>query len=175
MNMKRKTPVLVAALLTTVCAATGGAALAGTSHPSATHTSSTAASRAHDHRLNGTWLTQVTLSDAPPGAPSSFSALDTFLPRGGLLVSSSAPNPASRGLAHGSWTHRDHRSFTSSFSWFRFDATGQYVGTQQVKRTMTLSRDQKTFRSHDVIRILAPTGAVLATIHGTEVGTLLAG
>jgi hypothetical protein len=175
MNIKKKSPFVVAALLSTVCAATGGAALAGTSHSSAPQTSSTTTSRSHVHRLNGTWMTQVTLSDAPPGAPSSFSALDTFLPRGGLLVSSSAPNPAGRGLAHGTWTHQDHRSFTSSFTCFRFDPMGQYVGTQKVTRTMTLSRNQKRFRSQDVITILAPTGAVLATIHGTEVGRLLAG
>ncbi len=174
MKITRKTPIAVAALLTTVCAATGGAALAGTSHSSTEQSSSSPTSRVHVDRLNGTWLTKVTLTDAPPGAPASFSALDTFLPRGGLLVSSSAPNPATRGLAHGTWTHRDHRSFTSSFTWFRFDAMGQYVGTQHVKRTMTLSKTRRTFHAQDVITILAPTGVVVATIHGTEVGTRLA-
>jgi hypothetical protein len=172
MNLKRKTPMLVAALLATLVAASGGTALAGTSHPSA-------ATTAHDrvdsreHRLNGTWSTQVTLTDAPPGAPATFSALDTFLPGGGLLVSSSAPNPATRGLAHGLWTHRHDRAFTTTFVWYRFDPTGACVGTQKVTRTLKLSRDGKRFHSQDVIEIVAPDGAVLATYHATEVGTLL--
>lgn len=169
MNIKRKTPAVVAALLAALCGATGSAALAGTTHSPA------AASRSHVHHLGGTWSTHVELTDAPPGAPSSFSALDTFLPGGGLLVSSSAPNPATRGLAHGAWTYRHHRAYTSTFVWFRFDAMGQYVGTQQVKRTMTLSRSGTRFHAEDVIKIVAPTGAVVATIHGTEVGTLIAG
>jgi hypothetical protein len=128
-----------------------------------------------DHDLNGTFLTTVQLTDAPPGAPTSFNALDTFLPGGGLLVSSSAPQPATRGLAHGSWSHVDHRNYTSTFVWFRFDATGQPVGTQRVRRTMKVSKDGSTFSGTDVVEIVAPTGGVLATIHGTESGTLLPG
>jgi hypothetical protein len=127
------------------------------------------------HELNGTYLTTVQLTDAPPGAPASFNALDTFLPGGGLLVSSSAPNPSTRGLAHGGWTHVDHRNFTSSFAWFRFDPTGVAIGTQRVTRTMTFSKDGSTFNATDVVEIVAPTGAVLATIHGTETGSLFPG
>ncbi len=172
MNMKRRTPMLAAALLTTLVAASGGAALAGTTHPSAA-TANHSQSRAGDHRLKGTWSTEVTLTDTPPGAPSSFSALDTFLPGGGLLVSSSAPNPSTRGLAHGVWTHRHGRAFTSTFVWYRFDSTGLYVGTQKVTRTLTLSRSGKHFHSQDVIEIVAPNGSVVATYHGTEVGSVV--
>jgi hypothetical protein len=125
-----------------------------------------------DHDLNGTWLTTVQLTDAPPGAPSSFNALDTFLPDGGLLVSSSAPMPSTRGLAHGTWTHVGHRNFTSTFTWFRFDATGQAVGTQRVRRTMRVSQSGTSFSGTDVVEVIAPTGAVLVTIHGTETGAL---
>lgn len=127
------------------------------------------------HELNGTYLTTIQISDAPPGAPASFNALDTFLPGGGLLVSSSAPNPSTRGLAHGSWSHVGHRNFTSAFVWFRFDPTGAAIGTQRVRRTMTFSRDGSSFSATDVIEIVAPTGAVLATLHGTETGSLLPG
>jgi hypothetical protein len=173
-NTTRKTSIAAAALLTGVCAATGGAALAGTGHSSSaprTHASSVRPS--HAHRLDGTWRTAVTLTDAPPGAPASFQALDTFQRGGGLLVSSSAPNPSSRGLAHGMWSQHGKRTYSSTFVWFRFDPAGLPIGTQQVTRKMTLSRSQKTFHATDVVTIIDPAGTVLATIHGTEVGHLL--
>jgi hypothetical protein len=78
--------------------------------------------------LTGTWSTRVHLTDAPPGAPTDFPALDTFLADGGLLVSSAAPSPATRGLAHGAWKQTGRREYTSKFVWFRFDPAGQYVG-----------------------------------------------
>ena len=124
-------------------------------------------------QLNGTWTTTVTLTDAPPNVESSFRALDTFLPGGGLLVSSSAANPALRSLAHGEWIRTGNRQFASTFVWFRFDATGSFVGTQRVTRTINLAQNLHSFQSTDTIEVIAPTGAVLATIHGTEAGTLL--
>jgi hypothetical protein len=124
-------------------------------------------------QLNGTWTTTVTLTDAPPNVESSFRALDTFLPGGGLLVSSSVGNPALRSLAHGEWVRTGNREFASTFVWFRFDATGAFLGTQQVRRTINLAQNLHSFQSTDVIEVIAPTGTVLATIHGTETGTRL--
>lgn len=88
-------------------------------------------------------------------------------------MSSSAPNPATRSLAHGTWIHTHGRQFKSTFVWFRFDPTGQYVGTQRVQRTIQLAKGQASFHSTDVIEVIAPNGVVVATFHGTEVGELL--
>jgi hypothetical protein len=166
----RKNLALLATTLT-LLAATCTVATAGASADSTNSSGHSGSSPAQ--QLNGTWTTTVQLTDVPPGAPSSFNALDTFLPGGGLLVSSSAPLPSSRSLAHGMWAKTGHREFSSTFVWFRFDAAGQYVGTQRVRRTMHLSKSRETFHATDVVEVIAPTGAVVATIHGTEVGTLL--
>lgn len=167
MRITRKT--LVALVLpTALCIVTATAAFAST-----TDTAPTAPSSPLDHRLHGTWTTTVQLSDAPAGAPSRFNALDTFLPGGALVVSSSAPNPTSRSLGQGSWNHSGHQNFTSTFVWFRFDASGQPVGTQRVRRAMKLSHDETSFEATDVIEVVSPTGAIVATLHGTEAGTLL--
>lgn len=168
MSATRRNLVVLVSLLAAIGTVGATAALADTPRPSAHHPSPRP-----DHDLNGTWLTTVQLADAPPGAPSSFNALDTFLPDGGLLVSSSAPLPSTRGLAHGTWTHVGHQNYTSTFTWFRFDASGQAVGTQRVRRTMRFSPSGASFSATDVVEIIAPTGTVLATIHGTESGTLL--
>jgi hypothetical protein len=168
MRITRKALLTFSALLATSAIATS-AALAATGH----HARTSAAP--NGQQLNGTWTTNVQLTDAPPGAPASFNALDTFLPGGSLLVSSSAPNPALRTLAHGMWIRTGDRRFASTFVWFRFDATGQYIGTQRVARTMVLAKNGASFQASDIVQVVAPTGAVVATIHGTETGTLLRG
>jgi hypothetical protein len=170
MNALRRNLVALVSLLAVIGTLGAATALASDARPSGHHSSPRT-----DHELNGTWLTTVQLSDAPPGVPTSFGALDTFLPGGGVVVSSSAPMPSTRGLAHGSWSHVGHRNFTVTFTWFRFDASGLPVGTQRVRRTMNVSKSGTSFSGTDVIEIIAPTGAVLATIHGTETGTLLPG
>lgn len=123
--------------------------------------------------LTGTWTTQVRLTDAPPGAPAGFSALDTSQRDGGILVSSSTPSPASRSLAHGSWTQLRDRQFNPVFVWFRFDAAGGYLGSQRVQRTIDLSRDRAPCRSTDLFEVIAPNSTVVASFHGTEVAERL--
>jgi hypothetical protein len=173
METHKKLLIVLVSLGATTGAVAAPTATAMAPRPSGQHHPTQHHAPAPVHELDGTYLTAVQLTDAPPGAPASFNALDTFLPDGALLVSSSAPAPSSRGLAHGSWTHVGHRTFTSTFVWFRFDPTGLAVGTQRVQRTMRLSPDGSSFSATDVVEIVAPTGAVLATIHGTETGTLL--
>ncbi len=168
MRITKRTLIVAASLLMAIGTAMTTAALAGTAASPVGRKSAPLG-----QQLNGTWTTTVQLSDAPPGAPSAFTALDTFLPGGGLLVSSSAANPALRGLAHGAWVRTGNRQFASTFVWFRFDPTGQYIGTQRVRRTIQLAKSLKSFQSTDVIEVISPTGAVVATIHGTEAGTLL--
>jgi len=169
MRITKKALLTLVALLATSAIATS-AALAATGRD---HAQVLAAP--NGQQLNGTWTTTVQLTDAPPGAPTSFNALDTFLPGGSLLVSSSAPNPALRTLAHGTWTRTGDYRFASTFVWFRFDPTGLYVGTQRVSRTMVLATNGTSFQASDIVQVVSPTGAVVATIHGTESGTLLRG
>ena len=123
--------------------------------------------------ITGTWMTTVTLSDAPPQVDQTFLALDTFLCDGPLLVSSSASNPSGRGLAHGEWIRTGNHHFASTFVWFRFDPSGKFVGMQRVRRTIELAANGDTFQSADVIEILDPAGNVVATFHGAEAGQRL--
>jgi hypothetical protein len=119
-------------------------------------------------RLAGTWMSNVTLENPPPGVAASFQALNTFTRGGEVLVSSSQGLPAQRSLAQGDCERTGERSFECSFTWFRFDAAGNPIGTQRVRRSMTLGPDDDTFTSTDVIEIIAPNGAVVATLNGTE-------
>jgi hypothetical protein len=169
MRITKRALLTLAALLATSAIATS-AALAATGRDQARTSAAP-----NGQQLNGTWTTTVQLTDAPPGAPTSFNALDTFLPGGSLLVSSSAPSPGLRTLAHGTWIRTGDHRFASTFVWFRFDPTGQYIGTQRVSRTMVLAKNGASFQASDIVEVVSPTGAVVATIHGTESGTLLRG
>ena len=168
MRITRKSLTMLGALIAALCTITAAAALAGSPH----HVPH-ASSASHVPALSGTWATDVQIIDAPPGVPSSFEALDTFEAGGGLVVSSSAPNPGTRSLAHGYWKPRHDRSYTATFVWFRFDPTGATIGTQRVQRTMRLSRDGERFSATDVIEVVAPSGDILATLHATESGQRL--
>ncbi|MEP7089216.1 MAG: hypothetical protein ABI776_03830 [Nocardioidaceae bacterium] len=169
MRITRKPLAGLGAIVAVLCTATAATALGDTPQHATPRSGSS-----NVHQLSGTWATSIRISDAPPGAPSAFNALDTFEPGGGLVVSSSAPQPTTRSLAHGYWAHAGHRTYTSTFVWFRFDTSGAYVGTQRVRRTMRLSHDGERFRGTDVISVMAPSGAVVATLHAIESGTLLA-
>ncbi len=124
-------------------------------------------------RLSGTWMTTVTLEDPPPGIAASFRALNTFLPSGELLVSSSAGLPTLRSLAHGDWIRTGNRRFASSFVFFRFDPTGAFIGLQRVHRTILLAESLNAFTSTDVVEILDPSGTVTRSSRATEVGERL--
>jgi hypothetical protein len=125
------------------------------------------------NRLVGTWLTTVTLTNPPPGVDATFQALDTFVPGGGILVSSSQSHPTARSLAHGNCARTGGHQYSCTFVWFRFDPTGAYLGMQRVRRTMTVSQDGNSFESTDTVEVLAPNGAVVATLQGSETGQRL--
>lgn len=121
--------------------------------------------------LTGTWLSTVSLVSPPPGVDATFQALDTFVAGGGILVSSSQGHPTTRSLAHGNCTHTTGLRYACTFLWFRFDpVSGASVGTQRVRRTMTVSPDHSSFQATDTIDVLAPDGTVVASLQGTEVG-----
>ncbi len=126
---------------------------------------------ASGNRLEGTWLSTVTIENPPPGIEATFLALNTFGRSGEVVVSSSQGLPDRRSLAQGEWVRSGDGRYECSFTWFRFDAAGTYIGTQRVRRTMTLGPNRDTFESTDVVEVIAPNGTVVATLNATEVAT----
>jgi hypothetical protein len=132
--------------------------------------SSPAASTPKTQQLSGTWLTTITLANPPQGVPPAFMALNTFFSSGELIASSSQVLPSTRTLAHGGWVRVGNRRFNSTFTAFRFDASGVYAGMLRVRRTMTLSADGRSLNSNDAVEMLNPAGAVVASFQATETG-----
>lgn len=151
----------VAAGSIALAAAAAPAAFAATSHDDGGKSSA---------QVAGTWLTTVHLINPPPGVGADFQALDTFTPGHQLLVSSAQAKPGTRTLGQGGWTYLGQRRYAASFTWFRFDATGTYVGMQRVRQTVELAQDGASYTTRDAVEILSPEGTVIVTIRATEIG-----
>jgi hypothetical protein len=162
----------IALTVTTVVAAIAVATAAGGTF-TATGKKPTKANPTASQRLEGTWMSTVTLQNPPPGIDASFLALNTFGQGGDVVVSSSQGHPTQRSLAHGEWKRIANRRFASTFTWFRFDAAGQFIGTQRVRRTLTLAPNLTTFTAMDVVEIIAPNGVFVATLNATETAARL--
>jgi hypothetical protein len=131
---------------------------------------SSSAATPKTQQLTGTWLSTITLVNPPPGIPSSFMALNTFFPSGELIASSSQILPATRTLAHGGWTRVGNRRFVTTFTAFRFDPTGTFAGMLRVRRALTLAPDSRSLTASDIVEMLNPAGAVVASFQATETG-----
>ena len=122
-------------------------------------------------QLVGTWLATITLNPAPPGDPPSFPAMRTFQ-RGGVAMETSASTPY-RSPSHGVWERLGDHSYAATFSFFRFNSQGQYVGTARVKLNLELEQDGDTYTGSAVFEIFNPSGALIVTGNTTEEGQRL--
>jgi hypothetical protein len=119
------------------------------------------------NQLAGAWLVAI---DRP--APlSDLLSLQT-LTRDGNYVEDSNGGATVRSTSHGAWTHLQGRLYASTMIFFRFDpATGAYIGTQKVNRTLRLSQDGDSFTGIGVSELRDPAGNLVATLRAPEVGT----
>ena len=100
-----------------------------------------AAADQESQSLAGTWNVTVALTNCGTGAPlpipqNPFPVLNTFLSEGAVLETGSRTPFRSPG--HGTWERIAHRVFESRFTFFRYDAAGTYLGTQETTRTIHL-------------------------------------
>jgi hypothetical protein len=111
--------------------------------------------------LTGNWLVHATRLDPLPGQAPTFLSLNTYFEDGNLLVENNTGNITS--TARGNWQRIGNQQFTQSFIFFRFDAARNYLGTGQVRSTITLSEDGSEFQSDIVSQIYDASGNLLST------------
>lgn len=104
--------------------------------------------------LAGVWRTQVTFTNCATGLPvgvPTFPAVNTFFEEG--VVQETGSRSMLRTPGHGTWSRVSHDVFQSQLMWFRFDAAGNGIGTQDVQRTIRLvGEDQYTAEAQVVMR-----------------------
>ncbi|MBA3330216.1 MAG: hypothetical protein H0T39_04970 [Actinobacteria bacterium] len=120
--------------------------------------------------LEGTWLTRVEPQNPPPGLPASFPALNTYLPSGELVETGVGMSPSRRSPGHGEWVRTGDRRFALTLVFFRFDAEGRYIGTQEAHTQLRLRRNLRHFRGVSVAIARDPQGNILGRFNATVTG-----
>jgi len=170
MNLKKYTAVVPCALIS---ALTITASIA--SAQDAQSQQSSAASAAPERTIQGVWRTVVTPRNCQTGQTfPSLQGLFTFNQGGTMSEYGIGPgsSPALRSPGHGVW-QREHgwQDYSFAFTYYRYDASGAFLGSQKVRATLELGAGGDEFASRSAIEILDGNGAVVGTGCATAVGT----
>ena len=98
-------------------------------------------------RLDGTWLITAKLDSAPPGVPSTFMTLNTFMADGAFVEAGRPAGPMRTPIGHGQWVRAGDRLFTATFTFLTYDAEGRQTGMQRITRSIRLSDDLQEYRA----------------------------
>ncbi len=108
-------------------------------------------------RLEGAWLSRVTRPDLP-----DLLSLQSFFP-GGLVSETSNSGNSFRSVAQGQWVRTGDRLFAVTFTEFRYNAQGQYIGTTRVTSNILLAENLTEWRATTFIQFFDPNGTLEST------------
>jgi len=125
--------------------------------------------------IEGAWRTAVTPRNCQTGdAILTLSGLFTFNQGGTMSEYGIGPgsSPGLRSPGHGVW-QREHgwQDYSFAFTYYRYNASGVFLGSQEVRATLELGEGGDEFASRSAIEILDGNGAVIGTGCATAVGT----
>ena len=116
--------------------------------------------------LEGAWRVAVTIRNCQTGAPMrTVLALNTFVPGGSMFETA---NGFLRSPSHGTWQKIGGNDYTATFMFFTFNPDGSWLGSNKIKRTITLSGDHQTFTAIASVGIFDASGNLIATACATE-------
>ena len=135
---------------------------------------SSATPTANERTIQGVWRTAVTPRNCQTGAAIlTLSGLFTFNLGGTMSEYGIGPgsSPALRSPGHGLW-QREHgwQDYSFVFTYYRYDASGIFLGSQKVRATLELGEGGDEFASRSAIEFLDVNGAVIGTGCATAVG-----
>jgi hypothetical protein len=123
-------------------------------------TGAISASAANDdssaNALVGSW--QLTVNRGPQLPPVK--GLTTYT-RGHSLIGTG--NLVVRGPAHGTWEHVSGRLYADTHIFFRFDPTGNLLGTQKIRETVRLAQDGDSYTAVAISDLFDPNGNLVAS------------
>jgi hypothetical protein len=169
MNLKKHTWVVTFAAI---------AALAGTGAIVSAHgianEQSSATSNASARTIRGVWRTVVTPRNCQTDEPIlTLSGLFTFNQGGTMSEYGIGPgaSPALRSPGHGVW-HREHgwQAYSFAFTYYRYSASGVFLGSQKVTATLELGASGDDFASRSAIEILDVNDNIIGVGCATAIG-----
>jgi hypothetical protein len=120
-------------------------------------------------RLQGTWETQITLTDCAGHVIRSFPSLLEFA-AGGTVVESTAGTPqALKTPGLGVWRHTTGNTYAIRFKSFNFNAQNVFAGWTIVAGETTVDGD--TRGGPATVEVYDPNGVLLVTLCADTVGT----
>ena len=131
---------------------------------------------ASERTIQGAWRTAVAPRNCQTDAigPFGIRGLFTFHEGGTMSEFGVAPgsSPALRSSGHGVW-QREHgwQDYSLAFTYYRYDATGAFVGSQKVSATLELGNSGNEFTGKSVVEVFDAYAILTATVCAASVGT----
>jgi len=129
--------------------------------------------------IQGVWRTMVTPVDCTTGDPIAppFNGLFTFNKGGTMSEYGISPGqmqtPALRSPGHGVWQRENSSNYSFTFIFYRYDASGIFIGSQKITAALLLGASGNEFTTHSTIEIFDANGNLIATGCATAAGTRL--
>ena len=135
---------------------------------------SSESSRADARSIRGVWRTVVTPRNCQTDDPIvSLAGLFTFYEGGTMSEYGIGPgsSPALRSPGHGLW-QREHgwRDYSFAFTFYRYDASGVFLGSQKITAALELFAGGDAFASRSAIEVLDVNDNVIGTGCATAAG-----
>lgn len=123
-------------------------------------------------KLEGTWVTQVTVRDCQSGFPlRSFPALNTFHAGNTMTDTTTGASAAARTPGLGKWDKTGPQSYTAETLAFLFNPTGVWTGVQKLSHSIVADAGEITFESR--VEISDTNGNVITRGCATALGRRL--
>jgi hypothetical protein len=139
-------------------------------------TSGIASAQPAERTIQGVWRTMVTPIDCQTGDPlvPPFPGLFTFNTGGTMSEYGIGPgsSPALRSPGHGLWqSEHGWQDYSYTFTYYRYDASGAFIGSQKVTSALELGASGDEFTSNSNVEILDVNNNVIATFCVRGAGT----
>ena len=173
MKLKKQTSIIALALITTLTMTVLIVSGQNTQGKQLSTWSNT-----HERAITGVWRTVVTVRNCQTGAPlvPPFRGLFTFNEGGTMSEYGIGPgaSPALRSPGHGVW-QRDHgwQDYSFVFTYYRYNATGIFIGSQKVTATLVLGESGDEFTTNSEIESFDANDNLISTACATTAGTRL--
>ena len=126
--------------------------------------------------IEGAWRTAVTPRNCQTGLPVApfIRGLFTFNEGGTMAEYGVGPgqSPALRSPGHGVWEQRrGRRNYSLAFIFYRYDASGVFIGSQKVTAALALGASDDSFTTSSAIEVFDAGDNLIGTGCATAIGT----
>jgi hypothetical protein len=168
MNFKKHTLLIALAVMAAL------PVIAATLFASDVHDRQSSTSQGQTRTIQGVWRTVVTPNNCQGVPFPSLPGLFTFNEGGTMSEYGIGPgsSPALRSPGHGVWQREEGwQQYSFAFTFYRYDASGVFLGAQKIRATLELGASGNDFASRSDIEVFDANDALILTACATAVAT----